>query len=98
VKYTLLATRIYDKSLHNVAPHVRNHIEQAVFVLEETPRAGHPLRQALKGLWSLHLKFENTHYRVIYTIDDTQHIITLRYVGSRENIYKQVQRLSRNAA
>ena len=98
MKYTILATRTYDKSLKNVSSKARKHIEETIFVLETNPKAGEALRKELKGFWSLHTKFENTHYRVIYSIEDKAKTVTLRYASSRENIYKQVRRLKLKAA
>ena len=93
-----MATRGYDKSLKNISTKNKHHIEKVVFVLESNPQSGEPLRHELKGLRSLHIKFENTHYRVIYSIEAKPKTITLHYASSRENIYKQVRRLKLKAA
>ncbi|MFC1960016.1 type II toxin-antitoxin system RelE/ParE family toxin [Chloroflexota bacterium] len=98
MKYKLLATRSYDRGAKRLSKDARKTIETEVFVLASDPRQGEALRHELKGLWSLHLKFNNTHYRVIYSINEVAHEVDLRWVGSRENLYKEVRRLKLKVA
>ncbi|MFC1959369.1 type II toxin-antitoxin system RelE/ParE family toxin [Chloroflexota bacterium] len=98
MKYKLMATRSYDRGAKRLLRDARTIIETEVFVLASDPRQGGALRHELKGLWSYHLKFNNTHYRVIYSINEAAREIELRWVGSRENLYKEVRRLNLKVA
>ncbi|MFC1961121.1 type II toxin-antitoxin system RelE/ParE family toxin [Chloroflexota bacterium] len=98
MKYRLLATRTFDKGAKRLSKDARTTIETEVFVLASDPRRGEALRHELKGLRSFHLKFNNTHYRIIYSINETTREVELRWVGSRENLYKEVRRLNLKVA
>jgi addiction module RelE/StbE family toxin len=88
----------FERSLKKMPPAVHQHIRQKVFALEDNPRCGSPLTGAYRGLWSLHTRFQNTDYRVLYTIDDRQCEVTLIYTSSRENFYREIGRLRLKAA
>ena len=98
MKYKLLATRTYDRAAKRLARDAKTHTETEIFVLATNPRQGKALRHGLKGLWSYHLKFNNTHYRVIYSINEATREVELRWVGSRENLYQEVRRLNLKVA
>lgn len=91
--YRLLASRTFDKSLKRLSSDAAQYIEQALFDLATEPRKGKPLRQSLKDMYSLHLGFQGTQYRVVYSINDQKHEVHFHYAGSRENFYKEVERL-----
>jgi addiction module RelE/StbE family toxin len=96
--YEIQALRSFDRSLKKLSQDARQHIETAVFDLEHEPRKGEPLRQSLRGFWSLHTRFKNSDYRVLYKVRDENRVVSLYYVASRENFYKQVERLRLKAA
>jgi len=54
-----------------------------VELLRESPRLGKMLRGQLEGLWSLRVE----EFRVIYSIEEDRHKITLHAVGHRSAVY-----------
>jgi mRNA-degrading endonuclease RelE of RelBE toxin-antitoxin system len=58
---------------------------EALGAIEREPRRlGKPLRFELEGLWSA----RRGPYRVIYAIDDDEHVITVVAIGHRSDIYR----------
>jgi len=93
MKYTLLAGKTFDKSLHKLPLDVIKHIDDLVFQLEDNPKEGEQLKGEFRHLWSLHTKLNNVQYRIIYSVNVVKREVILHYAGSRENFYKEVKRL-----
>lgn len=98
MKYTIFVSRTYDKSRKQLSLDAAEALEQEILNLVDNPRRGEALRHDFRGLWSLHLRYKNNDYRAIYSIDDTGKRIEVHYVGSRENLYRQLRRLRLKAA
>jgi len=74
------------RSLHpRVKPVVKGYIER----LKENPFLGKPLEKELSGYYSLRSK----RFRIIYTIDDNNHMIQVHYVGHRKDVYELFREL-----
>jgi mRNA interferase RelE/StbE len=51
---------------------------------ENPRRVGHPLQRELAGLWSA----RRGAYRVIYEIDDADHVVTVLRIDHRSDVYR----------
>lgn len=91
--YTLYLTKRFERAFRKLPPQVRVYIRQELLALERQPQLGARLEGKFRFLHSLHLKFENTGYRVVYQINEARGEIYLYYVASRENFYAELQRL-----
>lgn len=69
------------KSLHpGLKPLIKKHIED----LKEKPFLGKPLERELSGYYSLRTK----KFRIIYAVDQENHIVRIHYLGPRKDIYE----------
>jgi mRNA interferase RelE/StbE len=69
------------RSLHpQIKPIVKSHIQN----LKENPYLGKALERELSGYYSPSMR----RFRVIYKIDDQNHLIQIHYVGHRRYIYE----------
>jgi mRNA interferase RelE/StbE len=51
---------------------------------ENPRRVGHPLQRELAGLWSA----RRGAYRVIYEMDDADHVVTVLRIDHRSDVYR----------
>jgi mRNA interferase RelE/StbE len=51
---------------------------------ENPRRIGHPLQRELAGLWSA----RRGAYRVIYEMDDADHVVTVLRIDHRSDVYR----------
>lgn len=65
-------------------PVVKPHIRALTDRLLTDPYSGKPLRRELEGYYSV----THTHYRVIYSINESRRWVIIEYVGWREDIYE----------
>lgn len=93
MKYELRTTPSFERAVKKLPKQVQQFVKDKIFVLEDQPYLGEQLQAELRFLRSFHLKINNTHYRVVYTVDEQQQGIDLHYVGTRENFYAEVKRL-----
>ena len=74
------------RSLHpRIKPVVKGYVER----LKENPFLGKPLERELSGYYSLRSK----RFRIIYTINDDNHVIQIYYVGHRRDVYQLFREL-----
>ncbi|MGF7235193.1 MAG: type II toxin-antitoxin system RelE family toxin [Frankia sp.] len=72
------------------AEQLPEHVAAAVLALVLGPvrsdphRVGKPLQEPLAGLWSA----RRATYRVIYSIDDDKHLVTIEVVKHRRDAYR----------
>ena len=52
---------------------------------------GEPLHGELNGFWSYHFG-HRPEYRVLYAIDTEAQVVSVVFVGTRENAYKEARR------
>jgi mRNA-degrading endonuclease RelE of RelBE toxin-antitoxin system len=98
MRYKLTTVRSFERVFKKLPPAVQTHVRGKAFTLEDNPRCGSRLTGVFRGLWSLHTRFQDTDYRVLYEIDDRQCEVTLLYTSSRENFYREIGRLRLKAA
>lgn len=91
--FDLFTTTIAAKALKKLPPEVKAHLLTELQVLRTKPYTGASLKGRLRMLRSLHTRFKNTDYRVAYRVRDAENAITIWYVGSRENFYRQLEKL-----
>lgn len=91
--YELRVTTSFGRAFKKLPKQVQQFIRANIFILEDQPLLGEPLKGELHFLRSFHLKLNNTHYRVVYRADEKLQAIDLHYVGTRENFYAEVRRL-----
>ena len=61
--------------------------------LSKNQDLGERLRGKYKKLRSLHFVFVKTDYRIIYLVDKKSKVVLVLWVGTRENLYKELDRL-----
>lgn len=87
----------YDRSprrfIRKVDPPLRNHLEKELNKIAKDPYQAYPLSGKLKGLHSYHFIYKGVAYRVIYGIYSGEQAVKVVHVGTRENIYKELERL-----
>ncbi len=80
VRYTSTAA----ESIRHLHPSVKKAIREAIRGLAADPLGGHPLTLELAGFRSLAV----SRYRVIYRLDETNHVLEIHLVGPRKDIYE----------
>jgi mRNA-degrading endonuclease RelE of RelBE toxin-antitoxin system len=90
--YSLVASPLGSRSLKKLPVGVRNFLIEELDVLKNNPHAGESLRGKLSKFHSFHTRLAGTDYRAIYEINKNIREIVIHYVGTRENIYKEVER------
>jgi len=60
--------------------------------IERDPFEVVPLLYEFKGLWSYHLNYKGTQYRIIYEIYPEDRIALVIMIGSREGLYEALRR------
>jgi mRNA-degrading endonuclease RelE of RelBE toxin-antitoxin system len=91
--YQILTLPAAHQALKKLPREVREHILQTVALLKDHPQAGKQLDRPWRTFRSLHTKYKNTQYRIVYEVGQERKIVVLRYAGSRENFYKELRRL-----
>jgi mRNA interferase RelE/StbE len=84
VTYTIAILRRAQKELADLPkePYVR--IRDAIRLLAEEPRPSGSKRLTGRAGWRIRVGS----YRVIYEIDDPNHLVTILHVGHRRDIYR----------
>lgn len=63
------------RSLRRLPRDVQHETLRASEILQHDPYAEERLHGSLSFLFSLHIKYNNVHYRVAYTIDEEQKLV-----------------------
>lgn len=61
--------------------------------IAQKPFAGDQKSGSLKAYFTVEFRYNETSYRIAYTVDNQGHIIIVLLVGSNENFYKALRRL-----
>jgi mRNA interferase RelE/StbE len=85
IRFTPEAARLFSK-LH---PENKKLIKSALQELRQTPYSGHDLQEELSGFKSYRTK----RFRILYKVNDEEHIVEVYYIGHRKDIYEQFRRL-----
>lgn len=83
------------RSLKKLPLKLREEIINATKILEKTPLTGEKLTGSLGFLYSFHFKYQDVHYRVVYTINLEQKLIIIHFTAKRENFYERLRALFR---
>ena len=84
MSYQVLLKRSAEKELDALPASVRERIVARLLDLEENPR---PVGVSkLQGQTSYRLRVGN--YRVLYTIEDTDRLVTIYAIGHRREVYR----------
>ena len=93
--FALLAAPPAERAFKKRRPEIRQHLLMELQHLQTDPLAGSPLKGKFQHLRSLHTRYHNADYRVAYRIEDHSKRIIVVYAASRENFYRQLERLPR---
>jgi len=91
--YQLEITSAGRRAAKKLPKKVRQAIVSKSQVLKTNPLAGEKLRGKYHFLRSFHLSLKGTQYRVIYEIDKKKQKIYIRYADSRENLYRDLDKM-----
>ncbi len=70
---------------------LRPAVVDKLLVLKENPRAGHPLKQNLQGVWSLDFTIKGSgQFRAAYLVLESAVVCLVVAVGPHENFYDMV--------
>jgi len=82
--YRLLYSATSRQLIRNLHPNLKSTIRARLKSLATDPYVGKPLERDLSGYYTLRAK----RYRIIYKIDEAEHVIEIHYVGHRKDIYQ----------
>jgi mRNA-degrading endonuclease RelE of RelBE toxin-antitoxin system len=91
--FAIFTTPVGHRALKKLPPDVRKHLLHEVDVLRTHPQAGQKLQGNMRNLRSLHTRYKNADYRLAYEVKEKEQAIAIWYVASRENFYKQLEKL-----
>lgn len=75
--------------IQKLSPQVKRALRALTDQLAAHPFLGKPLQGDLEGFWSV----RHQRYRVVYEIDEKYRRIIIAYLGKRENVYTQFEKL-----
>ena len=84
MKYDVQILRRAQKELSKLPNISYERVKNKIRALANNPRPEGCKKLIGREGWRI--RVEN--YRIIYEIDDTQHLITILHIGHRQNIYK----------
>ncbi len=67
-------------------------LEEHLPAIKEDPYNAYPLAHDFKGLWSYHLRFRGSDYRIVYEILPEDKVVLIILIGAREGFYKALAR------
>ena len=85
MSYSLAIKRSAQKDLASLHPQAQEAVDRRILTLANDPRP--PGAVPLKGRWRGSWRIRAGDYRIIYAIDDRNHVVTVAVIGPRENIY-----------
>ncbi|MEA3355989.1 MAG: type II toxin-antitoxin system mRNA interferase toxin, RelE/StbE family [Candidatus Bipolaricaulota bacterium] len=65
--------------------------------IEADPYRAYSLSHEFKGLWSYHISYRRSNYRIVYEIYPQDRIVLVIMIGSREGFYKALRRRIKGA-
>ena len=91
--FAILTTPVGHRALKKLPQDVRKHLLREVDVLRANPLGGQKLQGNMRALRSLHTRYKNADYRVAYEVKEKEQAIAIWYAASRENFYRQLEKL-----
>ena len=87
MSYQVRLRRTAQRQLDKLAEHDYEVVAEAISALEQEPRPPRVKKLAESGLWRIRVG----HYRVVYNINDKEHLVVVVRVASRtEDTYKRL--------
>ena len=91
--YKVHALKPVTKDLKKLSRQATDHIANQTFSrLAQDPEAGRKLKGELRDYWKLAVSFQGVTYRIIYQISQTEKVVLIIAVGSREGFYDRLLR------
>jgi mRNA interferase RelE/StbE len=84
VKYQVRIIPSAEKEMNKLPALIHRHISRKILLLEDNPRP----RGAKKLSGREEYRLRAGDYRVLYTIDDKAHVVTVFAVGHRREVYR----------
>lgn len=84
MSYTVFILRRAQKELAQLPKEAYEHVRDAIRNLSEEPRPHGSTKLIRREGWRIRVG----DYRVIYDIDDQQHVITILHIGHRRDVYR----------
>ena len=91
--YQLLTVPAARKSFKKLPTEIRKGLVDRLEILKTKPQAGEQLERPWQMFRSFHAVLAGVQYRVVYEVDQRQHLVIIRYAATRENFYKELRRL-----
>jgi mRNA-degrading endonuclease RelE of RelBE toxin-antitoxin system len=91
--YTLQIDNSAFRLFRKLPKDVKDNIIDKAEILKTDPLAGQALKGKYKALRSLHFSYKGSAYRVIYQVFTKTSTVVIRLAGTRENIYRRLDRL-----
>ena len=90
--YTIKAVNPVKQDIKKLHPKVASLIQKHYFeLIKEDPFQAENLSNEFSGLKSYHFKYSGVDYRIIYQIFESEEIVRVLMIGSRENFYKKLK-------
>lgn len=90
--YKIFLAKSAEKDIKELDYPVKIAVRDQLTYLSNNPLLGNTLKGELSSIRSYHFKYANVDYRIIYEIYDSDLVVEIIMVGSRENIYKKLKR------
>lgn len=91
-EYEIQLSKGAVRDLKKMEPALRDFMYNKIYEIREDPYQNQQLSGPFKELRSQHSKFRGIEYRVIYYVNDEGKLIIIAFVGTTENIYKEMAR------
>ncbi len=91
--FAIFNTSVGHLALKKLPQDVRTHLLHELEQLRTNPLAGQKLQGNMRTLRSLHTRYKNSDYRVAYEVKEKEQAIAIWYIASRENFYRQLEKL-----
>lgn len=90
--YKIEISSAVKKDIKNLPKNIQKKIDDAFALLSSNPQVGVGLSGEFNDYFSYHFKVSKVEYRIIYKIYESELVVLVVLVGTRENIYKQLKR------
>jgi len=67
-------------------------LEEHYPTIEADPYQAYALSHEFKGLWSYHISYRGSEYRIVYEIYPQDKVVLVLMIGKREGVYKALRR------
>lgn len=92
MKYKVELVKEAIKDIKKLQPTVRDFLYNRFYKIAENPYKNEKLKGKFAELRSYHCKYRNIDYRIIYHVNEDGKLVIIAFVGTRENLYKELAR------